>query len=78
MTDKKHAVTASNEKLARALGYGVAGAAVLATSQVHALDVDSVTSTSTANTDIESGGLWVLGIVVLIFAAKRVIGFFGR
>lgn len=57
----------------------VAAAVVgVGTSQAFALDVATATSGSSANTDIETGAVWVLGIAVTIFAAKKVIGFFSK
>jgi len=61
--------------------FGIAtatGATALIASQTHALDVAGATSGSTADSDIETGAVWVLGIAVTIFAARKVIGFFGR
>lgn len=55
---------------------GVIGGAALMTSQANALDVGSATSSSTAKTDIETGAIWVLGIAIVLFSAKKVIGFF--
>lgn len=54
------------------------GVIAVGTSQAFALDVSSATSGSSATTDIETGAVWVLGIAVTIFAAKKVIGFFSR
>lgn len=62
--------------------FGVTGAAVtgvaLMTTQANALDVAGATTGSTAKTDIETGAVWVLGIAVVIFSARKVIGFFSR
>lgn len=57
---------------------GVIGGAALMTSQANALDVGTATSSSTAKSDIETGAIWVLGIAIVLFSAKKVIGFFGR
>ena len=66
-----------NATLAR---YGVASGALtgvaLMTTQANALDVATATTGSTAKTDIETGALWILGIVIVIFSARKVIGFF--
>lgn len=56
---------------------GVIGAS-LAITQAHALDIDSALEGSDAKPNIESGALWALAIVVLIYGAKKVLGFFGR
>lgn len=62
--------------------FGVTGGAVagvaLMTTQANALDVAGATTGSTAKTDIETGAVWVLGIAVVIFSARKVIGFFSR
>ncbi|EXF55955.1 putative membrane protein [Acinetobacter sp. 1294596] len=55
---------------------GALGAVALATTQANALDVGGATSGSSAQTDIETGAVWVLGIAVVIFSARKVIGFF--
>ena len=66
-----------NATLAR---YGVASGALtgvaLMTTQANALDVATATTGSTAKSDIETGALWILGIVIVIFSARKVIGFF--
>lgn len=59
------------------LGAGLAGTALVA-SQAHALDVSTALSGSDAESNIETGALWVLGIAVVIFSARKVIGFFSR
>jgi hypothetical protein len=68
-----------NETLKR---FGVSGGAVLGTavimSDANALDVSTALSGSTAKADIDTGAVWVLGIAVAIFAARKVIGFFSR
>lgn len=55
---------------------GVIGGAALMTSQANALDVGTATSSSTAKTDIETGAIWILGIAIVLFSARKVIGFF--
>jgi len=66
-----------NQVLARfGVATGVLGGAALMTSQANALDVGTATSSSTAKTDIETGAIWVLGIAIVLFSAKKVIGFF--
>ena len=56
---------------------GVAGAAVMA-SQAHALDVTAALADNDASSNIDSAAVWILGIAVTIFAARKVIGFFSR
>lgn len=62
--------------------FGVAGSALtgvaLMTTQANALDVAGATTNSTASADIETGAVWVLGIAIVLFSAKKVIGFFSR
>ena len=59
-------------------GGAATGVALMATTQANALDVAGATTGSTAKTDIETGAVWVLGIAVVIFSARKVIGFFSR
>jgi energy-converting hydrogenase Eha subunit C len=49
-----------------------------AVSPAFALDVGAATSGSDANSNIELGATFVLTITVLIFSARKVIGFFSR
>lgn len=60
------------------LATGALGGAALMTTQANALDVSTATGSSTAKADIETGALWVLGIAIVLFSAKKVIGFFSR
>lgn len=59
-------------------GGAATGAALMATTEANALDVAGATTGSTAKSDIETGAVWVLGIAVVIFSARKVIGFFSR
>ncbi|WP_119055446.1 hypothetical protein [Acinetobacter colistiniresistens] len=60
--------------------FGVATGALsgvaLMTTQANALDVTKATGESTAKTDIETGAIWILSIVIVVFSARRVIAFF--
>lgn len=56
---------------------GVTGAAVMA-SQAHALDVSAALTGNDATSNIDTAAVWILGIAVTIFAARKVIGFFSR
>ena len=56
---------------------GVAGASIAAT-QANALDVSTALSGNDAESNIETAAIWILGIAVTIFAARKVIGFFSR
>lgn len=49
-----------------------------AVSPAFALDVAAATSGSDANSNIELGATFVLTVAVLIFSARKVIGFFSR
>jgi hypothetical protein len=77
MGNQQTDVQKRNATLAR---YGVASGALtgvaLITTQANALDVAGATATSTAGADVETGALWVLGIAIVIFSARKVIGFF--
>ena len=56
---------------------GLTGAAMVA-SQAHALDVSSALTGSDTSANIDTAAVWILGIAVTIFAARKVIGFFSR
>ena len=58
------------------VGTGALTGVALMTTQANALDVTTATTDSTAKSDIETGALWILGIVIVIFSARKVIGFF--
>ena len=68
-----------NETLKR---FGVGSGAVVGTalmmSDANALDVSTALSGNNASKDIDTAAIWVLGIAVTIFAARKVIGFFSR
>lgn len=59
-------------------GAAAVAAAAAATSPAFALDVSTALTGSSASANIETGAVWALGIVVVIYGAKKVIGFFGR
>lgn len=42
------------------------------------LNVGSVLEGSTVTTEIGTAATWVLGVVLVVYAARKVIGFFGR
>lgn len=54
------------------------GAIAATGASANALDVAGALTGSTASANIETGALWALGIVVVIYGARKVIGFFGR
>lgn len=62
----------------RATALGVVAGSALVASQAHALEVSAALTGSDAESNIETGAVWVLGIVVLIYGARKVIGFFSR
>lgn len=64
----------------RKYGMGaVASAALLGGTQANAaFDVTGALTGSSAESNIETGATWVLGVAVLIFSAKKVIAFFSR
>jgi len=67
-----------NSKNIATYGTGAVVSTALMSSNANALDVSTALSGSDAEANIETGALWALGIVVVIYGAKKVIGFFGR
>lgn len=59
-------------------GTGAVVSTALMSSNANALDVSTALTGSDAESNVETGALWALGIVVVIYGAKKVIGFFGR
>ena len=59
-------------------GAGAVISAALVSGNANALDVSAALTGADAEANIETGALWALGIVVVIYGAKKVIGFFGR
>jgi hypothetical protein len=62
--------------------FGVASGATAGTalmmSNANALDVGTALTGNDASANIDTAAIWVLGIAVTIFAARKVIGFFSR
>lgn len=56
---------------------GVTGATIAST-QANALDVSTALTSNDAESNIDTAAVWILGIAVTIFAARKVIGFFSR
>ncbi|WP_455803208.1 hypothetical protein [Acinetobacter guillouiae] len=56
----------------------VLSAGLMGATPAFALDVSTALKDNTASTNIDTAAVWVLGVVVTIFAARKVIGFFGR
>lgn len=67
-----------NRKNIATYGLGAVASTALMSSNANALDVSTALAGSDAQSNIETGALWALGIGVVIFGAKKVIGFFGR
>lgn len=67
-----------NRKNVATYGLGAAVSTALMSSNANALDVSTALTGADAEANIETGALWALGIVVVIYGAKKVIGFFGR
>ena len=67
-----------NTKNIATYGTGAVVSTALMSSNANALDVSTALTGADAEANIETGALWALGIVVVIYGAKKVIGFFGR
>ena len=67
-----------NSKNIATYGTGAVVSTALMSSNANALDVSTALTGSDAEANIETGALWALGIAVVIYGAKKVIGFFGR
>jgi hypothetical protein len=76
-TLKQH-LSVINSKNLRTYGTGAVVSAALVSGNANALDVSTALAGADAEANIETGALWALGIVVVIYGAKKVIGFFGR
>lgn len=74
----KQRLSVINSKNVRTYGTGAVVSAALVSSNANALDVSTALTGADAKANIETGALWALGIVVVIYGAKKVIGFFGR
>jgi hypothetical protein len=59
-------------------GLGAVASAALLASNANALDVDAALTGNTAGANIDTAAIWILGIAVTIYAARKVIGFFSR
>lgn len=66
-----------NAKNVKTYGTGAVLSAALM-SNANALDIGPALTGTDAESNIEVGALFILGVVVVIWGAKRVIGFFGR
>lgn len=62
----------------RTYGTGAVVSAALMSSNANALDVTAALTGADAESNIETGAVFVLGVVLTIWGARKVIGFFGR
>lgn len=67
-----------NAKNLRTYGTGAVVSAALMSSNANALDVTAALTGADAESNIEIGAVFVLGVVLTIWGARKVIGFFGR
>lgn len=74
----KQRLASVNSKNIATYGTGAVISTALMSSNANALDVSTALTGADAEANIETGALWALGIVVVIYGAKKVIGFFGR
>lgn len=59
----------------------VVGASAVAASNAMAItaaDIGTATSRTGADETISSGQLWVLGIVIVLFVGRKILGMFGK
>lgn len=59
-------------------GLGATVSAALMSSNANALDVSAALTGDATEANIDTAALFILGIAVTIFAARKVIGFFSR
>ena len=78
MKTLKQRLAIVNSKNIATYGTGAVVSTALMSSNANALDVSTALTGADAEANIETGALWALGIVVVIYGAKKVIGFFGR
>ena len=67
-----------NSKNIATYGTGAVVSTALMSSNANALDVSTALTGADAESNIETGALWALGIAVVMFGARKVIGFFSR
>lgn len=67
-----------NRKNIGTYGLGAVASTALMSSNANALDVSTALTGNDAETNIETAALFILGIAVVIFSARKVIGFFSR
>jgi len=67
-----------NRKNVATYGLGAVASTALMSSNANALDVSAALTGDGTEANIDTAALFILGIVVTIFAARKVIGFFSR
>lgn len=67
-----------NRKNIGTYGLGAVASTALMSSNANALDVTGALTGNAAESNIETAALFILGIAVVIFSARKVIGFFSR
>lgn len=68
-----------NSKNITTYGTGaVVSTALMSSNANAAFDVSGALTGSSSEANIETVALWMLGVAVVIWSARRVIGFFGR
>lgn len=67
-----------NSKNVATYGLGAVASTALMSSNANALDVTAALTGDGTEANIDTAALFILGIAVTIFAARKVIGFFSR
>ena len=67
-----------NRKNVATYGLGAVASTALMSSNANALDVGAALTGDSTEANIDTAALFILGIAVTIFAARKVIGFFSR
>lgn len=67
-----------NRKNIATYGLGAVASTALMSSNANALDVSTALTGDGTEANIDTAALFILGIAVTIFAARKVIGFFSR
>ncbi|WP_373765475.1 hypothetical protein [Jeotgalibaca porci] len=67
-----------NRKNIATYGLGAVASTALMSSNANALDVSTALTGNDGEANIETAAIWILGIAVTIYTARKVIGFFSR
>jgi hypothetical protein len=67
-----------NRKNVATYGLGAVASTALMSSNANALDVSTALTGTDAEANIDTAAIWILGIAVTIYCARKVIGFFSR